>query len=190
MNTIETIANIEKHLDHLEATITEIKAELRSITSAPRATVSPSAPTSHRPVVPSADRLIVHTDGACQRNGKKDAKAGSGIYFGEDDTRNRGFPVPGKQTNQRAEVWAVCKALEATDVSQPLLIVTDSMYTINCATGKWNIKANSDLFHCLMTLASGRDVQWKHVRGHRGNVGNEAADRIAVKAAQGIYDDK
>ena len=43
--------------------------------------------------------IIVYTDGACIHNGKPNAKAGMGVYFGKDDPRNLSKRVDGKQTN-------------------------------------------------------------------------------------------
>ena len=46
----------------------------------------------------------VYTDGACSNNGSLNAKAGIGIYFGENDIRNVSQPVVGKQSNNTAEL--------------------------------------------------------------------------------------
>ena len=47
--------------------------------------------------------LRVFTDGACSNNGRKNAKAGIGVYFGENDERNISKRITGKQTNNTAE---------------------------------------------------------------------------------------
>jgi len=54
----------------------------------------------------------VYTDGACAHNGKPNAKAGIGIYFGKDDIRNVSEPIEGKQTNNCAELLAVIKTYD------------------------------------------------------------------------------
>ena len=51
--------------------------------------------------------LNIYTDGACSNNGKKNAKAGIGIYFGENDDRNISERISGKQTNNCAELRAI-----------------------------------------------------------------------------------
>ena len=51
--------------------------------------------------------LRVFTDGACSNNGRKNAKAGIGVYFGENDERNISKRITGKQTNNTAELSAV-----------------------------------------------------------------------------------
>ena len=52
----------------------------------------------------------VYTDGACSNNGKLNAKAGYGIYFGENDNRNTYKRIEGKQTNNIAEITAIIEA--------------------------------------------------------------------------------
>ena len=56
--------------------------------------------------------VTVYTDGACSRNGQKGAKAGLGVYFGENDYRNCSERIEGKQTNNTAEVKAILKVAE------------------------------------------------------------------------------
>ena len=48
--------------------------------------------------------IIVYTDGACIHNGKKNALAGIGVYFGENDFRNTSSRISGKQSNNTAEL--------------------------------------------------------------------------------------
>lgn len=56
--------------------------------------------------------LVVYTDGACTGNGKAIAKAGVGVYFGDGDELNYSAKLDGElQTNQRAEMVAVLKAM-------------------------------------------------------------------------------
>ena len=52
----------------------------------------------------------VYTDGACSKNGTKDAIAGIGIYFGKDDTRNVSKKIDLKPTNNVAELSAIIHA--------------------------------------------------------------------------------
>ena len=55
--------------------------------------------------------IYVYTDGACTNNGTKNAKAGFGVYFGKDDSRNVSESYNGPQTNNVAELLAIVKAL-------------------------------------------------------------------------------
>jgi ribonuclease HI len=55
----------------------------------------------------------VYVDGACENNGKPNAIAGYGIWFGHGDSRNVSEPLEGRiQTNQRAELMAAAVGAE------------------------------------------------------------------------------
>ncbi|KAJ1893379.1 hypothetical protein LPJ66_005802 [Kickxella alabastrina] len=143
--------------------------------------------------------LVVYTDGASSKNGHKGARAGLGVYFGHSDPRNLAEPLLGaKQTNQRAELSAIIRALEVTPTVPKMCICSDSMYSINCLTvwfRNWERTAwinsqgkpveNDDLVKHALTLIRERSgsVRFVHVRGHSGIEGNEEADRLAVRGA-------
>ncbi len=60
----------------------------------------------------SNNKIInVYTDGACSNNGRPDARAGFGIWFGDNDERNVSESFTGPQTNNRAELLAIIRAL-------------------------------------------------------------------------------
>ncbi|CAG8520416.1 4181_t:CDS:2 [Cetraspora pellucida] len=138
-------------------------------------------------------KLVVWTDGCSLNNGKDGARAGIGVFWGNNHPRNLSERLPGyKQTNNRAEITAVIRALETCPDSElPLEIMTDSKYTINAYESwipKW-IKSgwktankkpveNQDLFVRLVELIEARPGK-THVPGHVGIPGNEAADRLA-----------
>lgn len=80
---------------------------------------------------------MVFTDGACSGNNKMDkskAKAGYGVFFGDDDSRNISEKLIGEQTNNRAELKALLEAIKIC--TDDYTIYTDSNYSINCVT-KW-----------------------------------------------------
>ena len=92
-----------------------------------------SRPVSHAPV-------RIYTDGSALSNGKSSAFAGVGVYFGPADGRNISEPLSGtKQTNQRAELTAILRALEVAPRDRKIEIFTDSKYSISCIT-EWSIK--------------------------------------------------
>ena len=86
-----------------------------------------------------SEALAVYTDGACRANGRPGARAGVGVYFGEGDPWNVSEPLPaegGEQTNQRAEVWAIVRALQRLDergvpAGREVVVYTDSAYCVN-----------------------------------------------------------
>ena len=95
-------------------------------------------------------------------------------------------------SNNTAELSGFAEALrwlliEGSDI--PAVIRTDSLYAGNLATGKWKPKANKKLLESLQKLwievSSIRDVEWEHVKAHRGHRWNERADHLALRCAQG-----
>jgi len=126
----------------------------------------------------SGQRTVIYADGSCINVGCPDARAGSGVYFGPDDPRNSSFAVPGDQTNNRGEIWAIIKALELT--RGPVEIRSDSQLAMKCASKEWKAKQNLDLFQYLWQIMKGRDIQFTWVKGHSSEPGNEAADKLAL----------
>ncbi|XP_053236713.1 ribonuclease H1 isoform X3 [Podarcis raffonei] len=144
------------------------------------------------------DYAVVYTDGCCSSNGRRKARAGTGVYWGPDHPLNSSERLPGRQTNQRAEIHAACKAIEQAKSQNinKLAIYTDSKFTIegmtswvkNWKKNDWKTYKGTDVtnredFERLANLSEGMDIQWKHVPGHSGFAGNEAADRLAKKGA-------
>lgn len=80
----------------------------------------------------SNEEIQIYTDGCCFRNGQPNAKAGVGVYFGPNDKRNISEPLSGSiQTNQRAEITAVIRALQKVSKKDKVNILSDSNYVIN-----------------------------------------------------------
>ncbi|KAK5821550.1 ribonuclease H-like domain-containing protein [Linnemannia elongata] len=86
--------------------------------------------------VPSgSDTLVIYTDGSARGNGKAGSQAGLGVFFGVNDPRNLSERLQGEQTNQRAEIMAVYRALQVCGSDTiPVEIRSDSQYTINIVT--------------------------------------------------------
>ncbi|XP_074059358.1 ribonuclease H1-like [Macrotis lagotis] len=129
------------------------------------------------------DATVVYIDGCCSSNGKRKARAGIGVYWGPGHPLNIGERLPGRQTNQRAEIHAACKAIEQAknqNISK-LVLYTDSMFTINGITNwvkdwkknGWKTSTGKDVinkedFIKLDKLIQGIDIEWMHVPGIQG----------------------
>ncbi len=142
----------------------------------------------------------VYTDGACSNNGKPDAIAGIGIYFGPDDSRNVSRKIEGKQSNNAAELTAIIEAFNIIkkDVKKgkKIAIVSDSEYAIRCATtygekcakNNWeNDIPNKELVQLLYDTYRATSVKFIHVMAHTDktdmhSLGNDGADKLANKA--------
>ena len=124
--------------------------------------------------------FVIHTDGACKGN---PGQGGWGAVIEQDGNQTIISGGEPHTTNNRMEMTAVIKGLEAIDPHAPVLISSDSTYVINTMTKGWKRKANHDLWEQLDRLVKGRDVSWRWVRGHSGERGNELADSAATKEA-------
>ena len=153
----------------------------------------------------STPKKYVYTDGACIHNGKKNAKAGIGIFFGLGDKRNVSEQISGKQTNNAAELEAILRVFQILEKEirkgDEYVVMTDSEYAIKCmgsygyklALKHWKsdkpipnlekVKAGFILFQNYP------NVTLQHVRAHTGkkdthSLGNEWADKLATSSIQ------
>ncbi|CAG8481063.1 10314_t:CDS:1 [Scutellospora calospora] len=128
----------------------------------------------------------IWTDRYYENNGKIDAYARIGVFFKDNNLRNLLEKLSGtKQTNNRAEIFAVIRAIEISKNDQDIIINTDSIYIINSYKVK-NPKKNFDLVNRMNDLIKERKgkVIFKHVKGHSGIYENEQADRFAYLESQ------
>lgn len=148
------------------------------------------------PFVPD---YYVYTDGACSKNGRSGASAGIGVFFGTNDPRNVSCKIEGKQTNNTAELSAILRAYSILQedilLDKKIMIVSDSEYTIRCATSygekcakkEWTADIpNKEMVRQLYDLHMQyyANVRVMYVRAHTENedihsVGNFHADRLA-----------
>lgn len=124
--------------------------------------------------------IVIHTDGACKGN---PGPGGWGAVIEQNGGQLQLSGGEPQTTNNRMEMTAVIKGLEAVDPAASVLISSDSTYVVNTMTKGWKRKANQDLWDQLDALVRNRDVSWQWVRGHNGDRGNELADRLATKEA-------
>jgi len=135
----------------------------------------------------------IATDGACKGNpgpGGWGAVIRSGVHEKE---LSGGEPLT---TNNRMELTAAIRALEALNKPCHVLLSTDSRYVMDGLT-KWihgwrrngwktadrKPVKNADLWQELLAAAARHRVEWKWVKGHAGHPDNERADRLASEAA-------
>ena len=131
------------------------------------------------------DNIVIHTDGACKGN---PGPGGWGTVIEQNGNQQRLSGGERQTTNNRMEMTAVIKGLEAVDPAATVLISSDSTYVINTMTKGWNRKVNQDLWAELDRTVGERRVTWQWVKGHNGHTENERADRSAVGAAEAIRD--
>ena len=132
------------------------------------------------------DQITVYTDGSCLHNPGPGGWGAVLLSEGGEPLRLSGHE-PGT-TNNRMELTAAIKGLEAAPPGMPVALYSDSSYLVNTMTLNWKRRANQDLWAQLDALASQRQVTWNWVRGHAGDRWNEEADRLASSAMNGNAD--
>jgi ribonuclease HI len=143
-----------------------------------------------------AKHVIIYTDGACSGNpgpggwgallicGKKEKE----LSGGEGDT-----------TNNRMELMAAIKALEALKSPCIIDLYTDSNYVRHGITdwihgwkkNGWKTAdkkpvKNADLWQALEAVAATHEVKWHWVKGHSGDENNERVDQLAREAIKSL----
>lgn len=153
-----------------------------------------SEPPPYQPdMVSSSKRVTVFTDGACSGNPGPGGYAAILQYGERRRELSGGFR---RTTNNRMELTAAIKALEALKQSCEVTLVTDSEYVVKGVMKNWakgwrakgwrrsgKIVPNWDLWHRLLELCDQHRVELRWVEGHAGHSENEACDRLAVAAA-------
>jgi ribonuclease HI len=127
--------------------------------------------------VSSKKHMSIHSDGACSGNPGPGGWAAI-LIWGTHQKEISGHVV--HTTNNRMELTAVIKGLEALKEPCRVTVYTDSQYVIGVMNG-WKRKANHDLLAQLDALCAKHDVEFKHVRGHNGDPLNERADKLACR---------
>jgi ribonuclease HI len=135
------------------------------------------------------DIVDIYTDGACKGN---PGAGGWGVLLQHGGGTRELHGGEALTTNNRMELTAVIRALEALKHRSQVRLHTDSQYVqlgIRDWIHVWKKRGwrtadkkpvkNEDLWRRLDELAGAHDVEWIWVRGHDGNRGNERADELA-----------
>jgi len=145
-------------------------------------------------------RIVVYTDGSSRAG----VTAGCGVFFDVGSPFNLAEPFTiGKRSNNRAELWAIKRAIDIVESSSAsfdcaadvLVIHTDSSYSINALTvwrNEWQTTnfrdgtiANRDIIEQVWATIDNcsYSVEFEWVSGHAGIIGNEHADVLAKEGA-------
>lgn len=137
----------------------------------------------------------IYTDGACSGN-PGPGGWGAVLVYGERERELSGGEA--HTTNNRMELTAAIRALEALREPCDVLLTTDSKYLCDGLDKKWaegwrrrgwkksdgSPALNPDLWERLLSLCSTHRVTLSWIRGHAGHKYNERCDRLAVAAAE------
>lgn len=138
-------------------------------------------------------RVDIFTDGACKGN-PGPGGWGALLRMGRHEKELSGGEP--HTTNNRMEMTAVIRALNALIEPCEVTLHTDSRYVIDGITkwvGGWKKRGwvnaskqpvkNADLWHDLIEAVARHKVTWEWVKGHNGHPENERVDRIASDEA-------
>jgi ribonuclease HI len=138
-------------------------------------------------------KVEIATDGACKGN-PGPGGWGAVLRYGSVEKDLSGGETP--TTNNRMELMAAIKALEALKKPSHVTLSTDSRYVMDGLTkwlkgwqrNGWKTASkqpvkNADLWRELIAAAAPHRIDWVWVKGHAGHPDNERADRLASDAA-------
>ena len=135
--------------------------------------------------------VVIYTDGACKGN---PGAGGWGVWLRSEGAEKALCGGAAQTTNNRMELTAVIEALQALKRPCRITLWLDSEYVRKGITEwlpGWKAKGwktaarqpvkNVDLWQQLDALVQqgGHEIDWRWVRGHTGDPGNERADALA-----------
>ena len=140
--------------------------------------------------------VVIYTDGACKGN---PGPGGWGALIragGHEKELSGGERLT---TNNRMELMAPIRALEALNRPCEIVLYTDSRYVMDGITkwiqgwkrNGWKTASkqpvkNADLWMALDAAVKPHKINWQWVKGHSGHPENERVDRLACDAANGF----
>ncbi|KUO66800.1 MAG: RNase H [Gracilibacter sp. BRH_c7a] len=141
----------------------------------------------------SNKKVTIFTDGACSGN-PGPGGWGAVLIYGEHSRELSGYEEV--TTNQKMELLAAVKSLQALKEPCQVELFSDSAYLINAFEQKWYERwqrngwlnaqkkpvENRQLWMQLLELASIHNIKWNKVKGHSGDFYNERCDQLARSA--------
>ncbi len=140
--------------------------------------------------------VIIYTDGACKGN---PGPGGWGVWLRYGGHEREMFGGEARTTNNRMELTAVIQALAALKRPCEVTLFTDSQYVRKGITEwihGWKQRGwltadrkpvkNAELWRALDGEASRHRVDWRWVKGHAGDEGNERADALANRGVESV----
>ena len=139
--------------------------------------------------------VVIFTDGACLGN---PGPGGYGAILQYGEHRRELSGGYRRTTNNRMELTAAIKALEALKQHCDVTLVSDSEYVVNSIAKGWarnwaakqwrrkgGVVPNWELWERLLELTERHELRVQWVEGHAGHAENERCDELAVTAARG-----
>ena len=140
--------------------------------------------------------VIIYTDGACKGN---PGPGGWGAWLRSGEHEREIWGGETQTTNNRMELTAVIESLAALKAPSRVTLHLDSEYVRNGITSwihnwkrrGWRTASNQavknvDLWQRLDALTQAHQIDWRWVRGHAGDEGNERADALANRGVENV----
>jgi ribonuclease HI len=140
--------------------------------------------------------VLIYADGACRGN---PGPGGWGAWLKSGEHEKEIFGGDKLTTNNKMELTAVIQALAALERRCNVVVYTDSAYVKDGITKwihGWKTRGwqtadkkpvkNIELWQRLDALNASHQVQWRWVKGHSGDPGNERADRLANRGVESV----
>lgn len=144
------------------------------------------------------NEITIYTDGACKGN---PGPGGWGAWLRSGAHEKELWGGEPQTTNNRMELMAVIEALAALKSRSRVTVHLDSQYVrqgITTWIHNWKRRGwrtaddkpvkNVDLWRRLDDLVQAHDIDWRWVRGHAGDPGNERADALANRGVDSLKD--
>lgn len=157
--------------------------------------VKPKPITTNYSTITGGKSMRIYTDGGYRES------TGSWAWI-DPISKRHDSGIEEITTNQRMELMAAIEAMD-TFLDEPnLTIVSDSAYLVNCMENKWYLKwiangwinnkgeaiANQDLWMKLLVyVKENPEIRFEKVKGHSGDPGNEAADKLATETLMEFF---
>ena len=138
----------------------------------------------------------IYTDGACKGN---PGPGGWGAWLRSGDHERELWGGEAQTTNNRMELTAVIESLAALKTPCRVTLHLDSEYVRNGITSwihnwkrrGWRTASNQavknvDLWQKLDAVTQVHKIDWRWVKGHDGNEGNERADALANRGVEQV----
>jgi ribonuclease HI len=174
-----------------------VKTQVQEILSATQAQAATAAKAEGAAAgVHAGRKVVMYTDGACIGNPGPGGWGVVLIHGAKERELSGGYRLT---TNNRMELTAAIRGLEALREPSDVVLHSDSLYVVKGMREGWAVRwrangwqrtktaaaVNADLWARLLVLSETHRVTWEWVRGHAGHPENERVDRLANAAAQG-----
>jgi ribonuclease HI len=134
--------------------------------------------------------VTIFCDGSSLGNGQASSRAAAVALLGYKGVWRAVGEYLGNATNQQAEVAAAALGLEALVEPCSVKLFTDSRYVVETMSGRFRRKTNHEWWARLDKAATRHTVKWQWIKGHDGDLVQEAVDKAARRIAASGYADE